>query len=88
MPVWNALYQVRNFAANVENVRAQDATGAPIPVLTYEDQRVGGLPLPAGCVVVSYDIHLDTPGPVRQHLERRPRLLQLGDGADVFPDAA
>ena len=27
MPVWNALYQVRNFAANVENVRAQDAAG-------------------------------------------------------------
>ncbi len=30
MPVWNALYQVRNFAANVENVRAQDASGAPV----------------------------------------------------------
>ena len=27
MPVWNALYQVRNFAANIENVRAQDASG-------------------------------------------------------------
>ena len=29
MPVWNALYQVRNFAANIENVRAMDASGAP-----------------------------------------------------------
>ena len=28
MPVWNALYQVRNFAANVMDVRAQDASGA------------------------------------------------------------
>ncbi|HEX8800001.1 MAG TPA: hypothetical protein VF772_15385, partial [Terriglobales bacterium] len=27
MPVWNALYQVRDFAANVENVRAFDASG-------------------------------------------------------------
>ncbi len=32
MPVWNALYQVRNFAANVENVRAQDSSGAPVKV--------------------------------------------------------
>ncbi len=32
MPVWNALYQVRNFAANVEDVRAQDASGAPADV--------------------------------------------------------
>ena len=30
MPVWNALYQVRNFAANIENVRAQDASGAAV----------------------------------------------------------
>jgi hypothetical protein len=27
MPVWNALYQVRNFAADIEDVRAQDAAG-------------------------------------------------------------
>ena len=32
MPVWNALYQVRNFAANVEDVRAQDASGAAAQV--------------------------------------------------------
>ncbi len=33
MPVWNAVYQVRNFAANIENVRAQDASGAPVKVM-------------------------------------------------------
>jgi predicted metalloprotease with PDZ domain len=62
MPVWNALYQVRNFAANIMNVRAQDATGTEISIArghTSEWQLNVG----TGCVLVSYDIHLDTPGP-------------------------
>ena len=63
MPVWNALYQVRNFAANVENVQAQDASGAPAEVRNTrlsEWQIVAASP---GCIVVKYDIHLDSSGP-------------------------
>jgi predicted metalloprotease with PDZ domain len=62
MPVWNALYQVRNFAANIENVRAQDASGARIDADNEKtsDWRIVS---PPGCVVVSYDIHLSSPGP-------------------------
>ncbi len=62
MPVWNAVYQVRNFAANIEDVRAQDASGAPAQASkagTSEWQ----ISAPAGCIVVSYGIHLDSPGP-------------------------
>ena len=62
MPVWNALYQVRNFAANIENVGAQDASGAAAKIFqagTSEWQ----ITAPPGCAVVSYDIHLDSPGP-------------------------
>ena len=33
MPVWNALYQVRDFAANVENVRAVNDSGRPLAVV-------------------------------------------------------
>ena len=62
MPVWNALYQVRNFAANVINVRAQDSSGAPAKVRTTKTSE-WEVTAPAGCVVVSYDIHLDAPGP-------------------------
>ena len=62
MPVWNALYQVRNFAANIENVRAQDATGTSANVL-YSKTSQWELSALAGCVVVSYDIHLTSPGP-------------------------
>jgi predicted metalloprotease with PDZ domain len=62
MPVWNALYQVRNFAANIEDVRAQDATGSAAVVLNIKPSE-WQITAPAGCVVVSYDIHLDTSGP-------------------------
>jgi predicted metalloprotease with PDZ domain len=62
MPVWNALYQVRNFAANIEDVSAQDAAGSPAVVLNTKTSE-WEITAPAGCVVVSYDIHLDSPGP-------------------------
>ncbi len=62
MPVWNALYQVRSFAANIENIQAQDATGAKA---LAENEKISQwrIAAPAGCVVVSYDIHLSSPGP-------------------------
>src|ERR1039458_6018796 len=62
MPVWNALYQVRDFAANVEDVRAQDASGAAAAVRNTTTSE-WNITAPPGCVVVSYDIHLDVPGP-------------------------
>lgn len=62
MPVWNALYQVRNFATNVENVRAQDTQGNAAEVYhTSTSQWL--IMAPAGCVVVSYEVHLDNSGP-------------------------
>ncbi|HTU35834.1 MAG TPA: hypothetical protein VMF66_18680, partial [Candidatus Acidoferrum sp.] len=62
MPVWNALYQVRNFAANIEDVRAQDASGAPAKVFKSKTSE-WQISAPEGCVVVRYDIHLASPGP-------------------------
>ncbi len=62
MPVWNALYQVRDFAAHVEQVRAQDASGAPVEAHNIKTSE-WNITAPAGCVVVNYDIHLDVKGP-------------------------
>jgi len=62
MPVWNALYQVRNFAANIEDVGAQDASGAPAAVFNRKTSE-WEVTAPPGCIVVGYDIHLDSPGP-------------------------
>lgn len=52
MPVWNALYQVRNFAANVENVRAQGQSGAAVEVRNLRPSE-WEVAAPAGCVVVT-----------------------------------
>ncbi|MGC2108696.1 MAG: PDZ domain-containing protein [Candidatus Korobacteraceae bacterium] len=62
MPVWNALYQVRNFAANIEDVRVQDASGGPAAIVNTKTSE-WEVSAPPGCVVVTYDIHLDFPGP-------------------------
>jgi predicted metalloprotease with PDZ domain len=62
MPAWNALYQVRNFAANVEHVRAQDGSGANAEVRNTTPSE-WQITAPASCIVVTYDIHLDTSGP-------------------------
>ena len=62
MPVWNALYQVRDFAANVENVHAQSSSGKAVALFqtkTSEWQIIPSDP----CVVVEYDIHLNVEGP-------------------------
>ena len=67
MPVWNALYEVRNFAANIENVRAQDASGGPATVRKTKTSEWEITASP-GCVVVTYDIHLDDPGPFGSQL--------------------
>ena len=68
MPVWNALYQVRHFAANVEDVRAQDASGAPVTVIASTTTQ-WEITAPTGCVVVSYDVHTDSPGPFGSALD-------------------
>ena len=62
MPVWNALYQVRDFAANVENVRAFDASDRTIAVKSVTTSEWQMAP-PTGCAVVQYDIHLAAAGP-------------------------
>jgi len=62
MPVWNALYQVRDFAANMENVKAADALGRPVTVVNSKTSE-WEITAPGPCVVIDYDIHLDNDGP-------------------------
>ena len=67
MPVWNALYQVRDFAANLENVRARDASGRPVPLVNSKISK-WEIVAPGPCVVVDYVIHLDSGGPFGSQL--------------------
>ena len=67
LPAWNALYQVRDFAANVENVQAADASGRPVPVVNSKTSE-WEITSAGHCVVVDYNIHLDSSGPFGSQL--------------------
>ena len=69
MPVWNALYQVRDFAINIEDVRAQGATTQPLVVSQTKTSEWQVVPADA-CTVVDYDIHLDAGGPFGTQLNQ------------------
>jgi len=67
LPVWNALYQVRNFAAHVEDVRGDGGFGSPVDIRQTSTSTwdISGA---SGCAVVHYDIYLDVPGPFGSEL--------------------
>jgi predicted metalloprotease with PDZ domain len=62
LPVWNALYQVRDFAQYIDWVRAKDRAGRTLSVRQLDKSRwqVSGA---EGGAVVEYEIFSDTPGP-------------------------
>ena len=62
MPVWNALYQVRNFAQFVTNLTARDSQGHSLPV-TALDKTSWSVAPSDGCAVVEYLDYADVAGP-------------------------
>jgi predicted metalloprotease with PDZ domain len=62
LPVWNALYQVRDFAKYVNWVRAKDRAGHALAVRASNPSRwqIAGA---EGGAVVDYQIFVDSPGP-------------------------
>ncbi len=62
MPVWNALYQVRDFASRIEQLHAATPAGGVVPLrrLTPHSWRLGPA---SGTVVLDYSILWDEPGP-------------------------
>jgi predicted metalloprotease with PDZ domain len=79
LPVWNALYQVRDFAVNVYQVKAyegvpewlcdgcdtREATAVKIDKTTWRVTTSGNHP----CVTFSYDITTNDPGPFGASLD-------------------
>jgi predicted metalloprotease with PDZ domain len=62
LPVWNALYQVRDFAQYVNWVRAKNRSGRPLPVQELNDSRwqIAGA---EGGAIIEYQIYVDSFGP-------------------------
>jgi predicted metalloprotease with PDZ domain len=65
MPAWNALYEIRDFASHVSQVKAANEFGAlPIEKIDKQTWRVAG----SGTITLEYDTFWDEPGPFATQL--------------------
>jgi predicted metalloprotease with PDZ domain len=76
LPVWNALYQVRNFAQYVNWVRAKDRAGRPIAVRAVDKSRWQIAGAESGAVIV-YQIYVDALGPFGSQLNSHHGFFNL-----------
>lgn len=76
LPVWNALYQVRDFAQYVNWVRAKDRAGRPVAVTAVDKSRWQISDAPDGAIV-EYQLYLDSPGPFGVQFNSHHAFLNL-----------
>ena len=78
LPVWNALYQVRDFAQYVNWVRAKNPSGTALPVrmLDKTTWQVEGANEGA---IVEYEIAADDPGPYGAQVNASHGFLNLAE---------
>ena len=76
LPVWNALYQVRDFAQYVNWVRAKDRSGRPLPVQELNDSRWRIVDAQGGAVI-NYQIYVDSFGPFGAQLNPHHAFFNL-----------
>src|SRR5450432_3281928 len=76
LPVWNALYQVRDFAQYVNWVRAKDRAGRELAVHESDKSRWQIQGAAAGAIV-EYQIYIDSPGPFGAQLNDHHAFLNL-----------
>jgi len=76
LPVWNALYQVRDFAQYVNWVHAKDRSGKPVFLheLNTSRWKIEGA---QGGAIVEYQIYVDSPGPFGAQLNPHHAFLNL-----------
>ena len=76
LPVWNALYQVRDFAQYVNWVRAKDRAGRPLIVqqLTKSRWQVSGA---ESGTILEYQIYVDSFGPFGAQLNLHHAFFNL-----------
>ncbi|MGA7298848.1 MAG: PDZ domain-containing protein, partial [Candidatus Sulfotelmatobacter sp.] len=76
LPVWNALYQVRDFAQYVNWVRAKDRSGRSLPVQELNDSRWRIVDAEGGAVI-NYQIYVDSFGPFGAQLNPHHAFFNL-----------
>src|SRR5437764_13210515 len=75
-PVWNALYQIRDFAQYVNWVRAKDRAGRELALHESDKSRWQIQGASAGAIV-EYQIYIDSLGPFGAQLNDRHAFLNL-----------
>ncbi len=78
LPVWNALYQIRDFSQYVDWVRAKGSTGQAIAVLPVNPSR-WRLRDVGGGAQVEYEILADEPGPYGAQLNANHGFFNLAE---------
>ena len=78
MPVWNALYQKRDFAQYLQWIRAEDPGGQALPMnqVNASRWRVAGT---SRGVRISYQIFADNPGPYGAQLNGEHAFFNLAE---------
>ncbi len=86
LPVWNALYQVRDFSQYVNWVRARTGDGHPLPVQKI-DKATWHLSGAAKGAMIEYEIFADQPGPFGAQLNTAHAFFNLAEILMYLPDA-
>lgn len=76
LPVWNALYQVRDFAQFINRIRATDLSGHPLPLTQVNSSRwhIHGA---SNGATVEYQIYVDSFGPFGAQLNTHHAFFNL-----------
>ena len=86
LPVWNALYQIRDFSQYVNWLRARDRAGKALVVRELDKSRwqIEGT---SDGAVIEYEIYLDSPGPFGAQINARHAFFNLAEVLMYTPDA-
>lgn len=76
MPVWNAIYQIRDFAQYINWIRAKDRSGKPLDLIAENPSRWRLENASAGAIV-EYQMHIDSPGPFGAQLNSHHAFFNL-----------
>ncbi len=76
LPVWNALYQIRDFAQYVNWIRAKDRAGRPLPIIQLDKSQWRIVGAENGAVL-QYEMFVDSPGPFGAQLNTHHAFLNL-----------
>jgi predicted metalloprotease with PDZ domain len=78
LPVWNALYQVRDFVQYMNWIRAEDASGHPLQLTQLNKSRWQIDGAEAGARI-QYEMFSDTPGPYGAQLNSHHAFFNLAE---------